>query len=1313
MANLTNLLLGVASVDGKVTTEEKQHLKETLNRLNLLQGEVGKLTQLMVSGISKQKSFGSLKNFLTLAEPLTKSQRLLLMGLGYEMSAADGSIDPKELTYLQRIATGLNLEPQHLAVFAASFAHQGTLDPKALEEVRYLLDPARFHELDIIFTEAASTLVECLPALPESRPASAHHTVSHYADLERFQQARNQLDQLYASVNQVIQDCLTENYVTETLVQDFGQVWERLRSQRFRIAVVGEFSQGKSTFLNALLGEKIQPSRATPCSGTLTVLRYGERKRVICHYRDGREAEIPIEQYQEKAAIPREAAHGKESASQSLLENPIEEIIFEHPDLELCKSGVEIVDSPGLNEHDDRTRVTQQLLKGTDAVIFLANASRPLTKWEQDFLTYDLRQQMRAIHAEEGTLTATELQEDAPAENLFVLVNFMDLLDEESDREDVRERFHNFLIGAKSILTGENRIHYTSAKAVLKAVDKSEKNEYTRSFQNFVQALEKFLSTESGNSKLQSAAISLSNIIQGRLLPELQELRAIQTNEIQISAQDTQEILKKIGWAQNQVSQIQSTTKHLEQKTQDEAHQSLQRWFRQTCGKVSSKSMNWHCGNSRDREAITRQFSNLYQTTVSEELELWSRQELLPLLERHLSNLDEDITEAFQSLQRWFQDLDQQIGSNFGKRLRYSNTSVGVDLEGYSNSSASEGGWQEMVFGFATMGAIGATIVGLFTGGMAPILAFGSGLIGQMFWRDPEAIQNEIRDQVVKQGLNQLEQEMVSIQARIDQRIENIFQERNTVVQKRIGDAIAATQNVLEQNNKAKSASQAHKQQVIDWIDQQTKFLRQHSHVIRHFIGKHADSQISIDAVEAVLISPRSVEIKSQSDRLTDAEIETMVEQRQIARQIKNWAEADRIRDELQALGIALIDHAGGITHWHWNEGKTVTPQNLVNSINQIASNTTQSLVNAVSQIPYDLLASDVRAIMAQNLGLDPSTISLSARMNDLGDDFSLMAISMELEKKFNIEIPTSMTYDEFLTVGDYTAYISNHVTSSNSQFCDSSNLLEKTVSEPQAQQLAQSPSDNQVKPVATVTPAEMIQIRGVPVLEDDDPIGRGVAATVEVYTPAGSGSGFIIHSDGLIVTAQHVIEGAQGLSYRNVKVRLFPEQSCEQIVDGIVFRSHRALDIALVWLLIEGSLPTIPIGNPQKLRHAQTVYAIGAPAGMSSTVSKGIVSNPNSRYKKIQCIQTDAAIDYGNSGGPLITKTGEAVGITVWGFGNYDAAKFAIPIDYLTQDIELALQHGREACLNSFYCPACGNIDYTTPTWYCRNCGAQFEADA
>lgn len=221
--------------------------------------------------------------------------------------------------------------------------------------------------------------------------------------------------------------------------------------------------------------------------------------------------------------------------------------------------------------------------------------------------------------------------------------------------------------------------------------------------------------------------------------------------------------------------------------------------------------------------------------------------------------------------------------------------------------------------------------------------------------------------------------------------------------------------------------------------------------------------------------------------------------------------------------------------------------------------------------------------------------------------------------------------------------------------------------------------------------------------------ISKVVDATVQVFTRSEAGSGFIVHPNGLVVTARHVIDNEDRLSRRKVKVLVCPNGKDEQVVDAIVFRSHRQLDFALLWLLDEGSFPTIPLGNPQSLQHAQTVYAVGSPAGITNTVTRGIVSNPNVMLGQIECIQTDAAVDRGNSGGPLITENGEVVGINVWGLGNFDALKFAVPVDYIKKEIDQAIAHGKETCINAGYCPACGFLDLEPPTWYCRNCGVQF----
>jgi S1-C subfamily serine protease len=217
----------------------------------------------------------------------------------------------------------------------------------------------------------------------------------------------------------------------------------------------------------------------------------------------------------------------------------------------------------------------------------------------------------------------------------------------------------------------------------------------------------------------------------------------------------------------------------------------------------------------------------------------------------------------------------------------------------------------------------------------------------------------------------------------------------------------------------------------------------------------------------------------------------------------------------------------------------------------------------------------------------------------------------------------------------------------------------------------------------------------------------RAVPATVAITTDASIGSGFVVHPDGLVVTARHVIDEG-GYSPRSVQVTLCPGTPNEQIVEGIVFRSHRQLDYALLWLMADGPFQHLSIGDPQALQHAQTVLAVGCPSGLYNTVSMGIISNPRQPHGRIEYIQTDAAIDPGNSGGPLISEDG-VVGINEWILVNVGAAKFALPIDYVTDDINAAIAYGRDRCVTALYCPACGATDYAQPTWFCRSCGVQF----
>jgi serine protease Do len=155
-------------------------------------------------------------------------------------------------------------------------------------------------------------------------------------------------------------------------------------------------------------------------------------------------------------------------------------------------------------------------------------------------------------------------------------------------------------------------------------------------------------------------------------------------------------------------------------------------------------------------------------------------------------------------------------------------------------------------------------------------------------------------------------------------------------------------------------------------------------------------------------------------------------------------------------------------------------------------------------------------------------------------------------------------------------------------------------------------------------------------------------------------GSGFIINADGHILTNAHVVDGAD-----EVQVRLTDKREFKAKVLG----ADKRTDIALIKIEASG-LPTVKFGDPNKLRVGEWVVAIGSPFGFESSVTTGIVSAKNRSLPQenfVPFIQTDAAVNPGNSGGPLFNMRGEVVGINSQIYsrsGGFMGISFAIPID-------------------------------------------------
>ncbi|HNI23589.1 MAG TPA: DegQ family serine endoprotease [Plasticicumulans sp.] len=182
---------------------------------------------------------------------------------------------------------------------------------------------------------------------------------------------------------------------------------------------------------------------------------------------------------------------------------------------------------------------------------------------------------------------------------------------------------------------------------------------------------------------------------------------------------------------------------------------------------------------------------------------------------------------------------------------------------------------------------------------------------------------------------------------------------------------------------------------------------------------------------------------------------------------------------------------------------------------------------------------------------------------------------------------------------------------------------------------------------------------------------GRGGPAPDVVR---GEGSGFIVRADGVILTNTHVVDGAE-----HVTVRLTDRREFKARVLGKDDQS----DIAV--LKIDASdLPTVRIGDPARSRVGDWVLAIGSPFGFENSVSAGIVSAkartlPDDNY--VPFLQTDVAVNPGNSGGPLFNADGEVIGVNSQIYsrtGGYQGISFAIPIDVAMKVEQQIVAHGK-----------------------------------
>ncbi|WP_394238305.1 dynamin family protein [Niallia oryzisoli] len=253
-------------------------------------------------------------------------------------------------------------------------------------------------------------------------------------------QLLNQLDKL-----QVVLQAMGN----DTYLKKVEELRNQVENEHFQISVVGEFSRGKSTFINALLGKKFLPSSVKPTTTVLNIINYSKEPFIKLHNRKNGEEYISEEEFKRLVA-PREPIVGDNESEKQYKEQvdyigSIKYAEIGYP-LSFCQEGVRIIDTPGTNDLDPaREMLTNSIIPQSDAAIILLSATMILSESEMSFL--------------KDRILANDVQK------IFIVVNHKDLL---ASSEDVEKVYNYAYKNLKDILQ-EPKIYMVSSKEALNA----------------------------------------------------------------------------------------------------------------------------------------------------------------------------------------------------------------------------------------------------------------------------------------------------------------------------------------------------------------------------------------------------------------------------------------------------------------------------------------------------------------------------------------------------------------------------------------------------------------------------------------------------------------------------------------------------------------------------------------------------------------------------------------------------------------------------------------------------------------------------
>ena len=324
--------------------------------------------------------------------------------------------------------------------------------------------------------------------MSQTEKAIEYSTYSSYKDM--VASLTDSLEQLLA---------LSEELSLSHTADSIRETIEKSSDEHFEVAIVGEFKRGKSTLINAMLGQDVLPADVLPATATLNRVTYSEEPYVQVEYKDGRSERVDIDQLENYVTkLTMESEETAETVKEATV----------YYDTDFCNN-VDIIDTPGLNDDEQMTNVTLSILPQIDAAVFVISANSPFSQFEKDFL------EKKMLTSDVGRI-------------IFVVNCFGTFSPEDENKivETVRARITKYVMDKAKMVMGEDsrefavykrkigtpRVIGVYAKRALTAKKIEDQGLLEESnFPEFERALETMLTKERGAITLQILANKITN----------------------------------------------------------------------------------------------------------------------------------------------------------------------------------------------------------------------------------------------------------------------------------------------------------------------------------------------------------------------------------------------------------------------------------------------------------------------------------------------------------------------------------------------------------------------------------------------------------------------------------------------------------------------------------------------------------------------------------------------------------------------------------------------------------------------------------